>query len=62
MTKTEYPWHRLNKGESFFIPALDMRKVEFDGMKEAVKAQISRPRATRCLYCGLLGVMFTRVM
>lgn len=57
-----YPWHRLKAGESFFVPALDIRTIEREGRQMAVHMLgTSNVRATPCIYKGLLGVMFRRV-
>lgn len=60
--KNSYPWSRTGRGESFFVPALDVRKVVIEGRQAAVKQLGDRVRvkAVPCVYKGLLGVMFTK--
>ena len=55
-----FPWHRLQKGEYFFVPALDVAAVELRGLREAAKQGITAAKATPCIHRGLLGVMFKR--
>lgn len=56
-----YPWHRILPGECFFVPALDLREAEREGLREAMRVlgSLSRIRATHGVYNGFLGVMFS---
>ena len=58
--KQKYPWHRTRRGECFFVPALDVRRVELQGIRIAYRQGIYHVKATPCIYKGLLGVMFKR--
>ena len=64
MTQTlqsKYPWHHTKRGESFFVPALDVHKTALEGQQLAViligHAGI---RSKPVIFQGVLGVMFTR--
>lgn len=56
-----FPWHRCKPGESFFVPALNPRRVMETGLVLGNQycTLSSPPRAKFCIYQGMLGVMFT---
>lgn len=64
MTKRKqdkYPWHKTQRGESFFVPSLDVKATELEGRQMAVilinsGGVICKPG----IYQGVLGVMFKR--
>lgn len=56
----KYPWHRVQRGGSFFVPALDLAKVQLEGIQQASRQHIKRATGTPCIYNGVLGVMFKR--
>ncbi|MCH9837650.1 hypothetical protein K0U83_18450 [bacterium] len=56
----KYPWHRVQRGGSFFVPALDTAKVQLEGVQQARRQHITRATGTPCIYNGVLGVMFKR--
>jgi hypothetical protein len=63
LTKTDrFPWSKTGYGESFFVPTLDVRKVELEGRQAATRVLGTRAnvKAVPCVYKGLLGVMFTK--
>jgi hypothetical protein len=56
-----YPWHRLARGEGFFVPALDVERVIFEGMRAALPYRFrDAPKYKIGVYKGRLGVMFYR--
>lgn len=54
------PWKTLEKGQGFFIPALDLDATREAGLLEAVKARVLDARALYCLHSGMQGVLFYR--
>ena len=54
------PWKTLEKGQGFFIPALDLDPVREAGLVEAVKARVLDAEALYCIKDGFLGVLFYR--
>lgn len=60
MTRYNYPWTTLEKGEGFFIPCLDTKEVYEDGLKAALRERVFDARALQCIRRGLLGVWFYR--
>ena len=54
------PWKTLEKGQGFFIPALDLDPVREAGLLEAVKARVLDAEALYCIHDGLIGVLFYR--
>ena len=55
-----YPWDRLEKGQGFFVPALDLEAVRRAGLLAAVPLRIRDARATFGVSRGRLGVLFYR--
>lgn len=56
-----FPWDKLEKGQGFFVPALDVLAVRQQGMLAAVPLRIRDARALPCIKQGMLGVLFFRV-
>ena len=57
----KYPWHRIQRGGSFFVPALDVNATVIEGKRMAVKVLgTAAVKAVPCIYDGMLGVMFRR--
>jgi hypothetical protein len=54
-----YHWHEFEVGKSFFVPCLDLAKVNEQYMKAALK-QGCFLSAQYAIYDGYLGVCFTR--
>lgn len=54
------PWKTLEKGQGFFIPALDLDPVREAGLVEAVKARVLDAQALYCIHNGMVGVLFFR--
>lgn len=55
-----FPWEKLEKGQGFFIPALDLETMKDAGLKAALKVRVLDARATFGLYRGFMGVLFYR--
>lgn len=55
-----YPWTEVEKGQGFFVPALDLEAEREAGLRAAVKVRVLDARATYCLRDGLIGVLFHR--
>lgn len=55
-----YPWTEIEKGQGFFVPALDLAAEREAGLRAAVKVRVLDARATYCLRDGLIGVLFHR--
>jgi len=56
-----YPWNRLEKGQGFFVPALDLKAVRQAGLLAAVPLRIKDARAQFGIRQGRLGVLFYRL-
>ncbi len=54
------PWTTLEKGQGFFIPALDLDATREVGLLEAVKVRVLDAQALYCLHNGMQGVLFYR--
>lgn len=62
MTKLiSYPWSQLEKGQGFFVPALDLEATREAGLLAAVRARVRDARAEPCVRQGQLGVLFYRL-
>ena len=55
-----FPWETLEKGQGFFVPALDLEAMREAGLRAAVSVRVLDGRATYCLHEGLIGVLFHR--
>lgn len=59
MMKIRYPWERLEPGEGFFIPCLDVHNVREQGLNEALRKLVYAD-AYVGIKDGRLGVWFYR--
>lgn len=61
MSRQEYPWHRCVSGASFFVPSLDTRHTQYEGLRQGYQQLGTRARisARPGTYRGLLGVLFS---
>ena len=55
-----FPWHKLDKGQAFFVPALDVEPLREEGLKAAVTHRVLDARSVVCIMQGKLGVLFYR--
>ena len=60
-TLKSYPWTSLERGQGFFIPALDFDPTIEAGLRAAVRAKLIDARALVCIRQGQLGVLFYRL-
>ena len=56
---TNYPWARLNPGEGFFVPTLDLQGEKERGLIAALPV-LRNARAIYVIKEGRLGVWFYR--
>ncbi len=56
-----YPWDQLEKGQGFFVPALDLEAVRQAGLLAAVPLRVKDARAKFGIRRGQLGVLFYRL-
>lgn len=56
----KYPWSKLEAGQGFFVPCLDVAKISEEGLREAKKIRRRRFQATPGIHNGRLGVWFSR--
>jgi hypothetical protein len=56
-----YPWDKLEKGQGFFVPALDLEAVRQAGLLAAVPLHLKDARAAFVIRRGKLGVFFYRL-
>lgn len=56
---TNYPWARLNPGEGFFVPTLDLQGEKERGLIAALPV-LRNARAIYVIKAGCLGVWFYR--
>ena len=54
------PWTTLEKGQGFFIPALDLDATREAGLLAAVKARVLDAKALPCIHNGFIGLLFFR--
>ncbi len=54
------PWTTLEKGQGFFIPALDLDATREAGLLAAVRARVLDAQALYCIHNGLIGLLFFR--
>ncbi len=54
------PWTTLEKGQGFFIPALDLDATREAGLLAAVRARVLDAQALYCIHNGLMGVLLYR--
>lgn len=53
-----YPWTKLEAGEGFFVPALDLAAVKEAGLRAAVAQHVLKAGAIYAMHNGLIGVYF----
>lgn len=56
-----YPWAKLEKGQGFFVPALDLEAERRAGLLAAVPLHLKDARAAFAIRRGKLGVFFYRL-
>lgn len=56
-----YPWHQHAAGESFFVPCLDVVRVQAEGLRVGYKVlgKNALIQGQPGIHAGLLGVLFT---
>ena len=59
LTKTDFPWERLEEGKAFFVPGLDVEAVKSMGLRYAVPYRY-KVLALPGIRAGKLGVLFIR--
>lgn len=57
---TRFPWEQLERGQGFFIPALDLDAMREAGLRAAVPLKLKDARALPCIHRGLIGLLFFR--
>ena len=55
-----YPWKQLERGQGFFVPAVDLAAVREAGLKAAVRQHVRPAHAAFVIKQGQLGVFFYR--
>jgi len=55
-----FPWDRLDRGQGFFVPALDLDAMREAGLLAAVPLRLKDARAAYGIKDGQLGVLFYR--
>jgi len=55
-----FPWDKLERGQGFFVPALDLDAMREAGLLAAVPLRLKDARATYGIRDGQLGVLFYR--
>ena len=56
-----YPWDKVEKGQGFFVPALDLEAERRAGLLAAVPLHLKDARAAFVIRRGKLGVFFYRL-
>lgn len=56
-----FPWSKLEPGQGFFVPGLDVARVRELGLRAAMHHPGLKAKATPGIRRGLLGVWFTRL-
>ncbi len=59
-SRLRLPWKRLEKGQGFFVPCLDLEKMQEHGLKQAVSERRFDARARPGIVDGFIGVWFFR--
>jgi hypothetical protein len=57
----QFPWTKIEKGQGFFIPCLDIDAVREQGLKKATLCRVLDARAKTGIYQGYAGIMFYRL-
>lgn len=60
--RINYPWARLEKGQGFFVPCLDLEAVREEGLRKALHHRLFDARAEPCVRDGFTGVWFFRIV
>lgn len=60
MEWVKFPWSDVQKGQGFFVPCLDFKKVRMLGMRAALPYRID-VHTIQGVYKGQLGILFIRV-
>jgi hypothetical protein len=60
MTSKRYPWHRIERGQGFFIPCLNLEQTKKEGLDEALRYRVFDAKAIPATREGLIGVWFYR--
>ena len=55
-----FPWHRVSKGQGFFVPCLNTEEVRQAGLAEALRHRVFTAKAKVGIRRGLIGVWFFR--
>lgn len=58
--KINYPWSRLDKGQGFFVPCLDIQKTKEAGLKAAVSVRVFDAKTKVGIIAGRYGILFFR--
>ena len=56
----QFPWDKTERGQGFFVPALDLTPTIEAGLRAAVRAGLKDARAEPYIRQGQLGVLFYR--
>jgi hypothetical protein len=55
-----FPWSRLEKGQGFFVPCINMEEIRMAGLNEALRQRIFGAHAYCAIMNGRSGVWFYR--
>ena len=55
-----YPWKKVDRGQSFFVPCLDVEAVRQEGLNRALRLRLFDAKAKPCIRDGFIGVLFYR--
>ena len=55
-----FPWLRVEKGQGFFVPCLNVEDVRVKGLNEALRVRLFDAKAYVGVRDGCLGVWFYR--
>jgi hypothetical protein len=58
--KIHWPWHKLEKGQGFFIPCLDTEALRVEGLDKALEVRIFNAQCVVCIKNGRIGLWFYR--
>ncbi len=61
VSSIHFPWEKLEKGQGFFIPCLDVDAMRELGLKKATLSRVLDARAKTGIYQGFTGVLFYRL-
>ena len=56
-----FPWDKLERGQGFFVPTLDLDAMREAGLLAAVPLHLKDARAAFVIRRGKLGVFFYRL-